>query len=114
YVNISTGLALTAFVAYVSSIVSKKYGAIQYALLSSLLSLVGTLGRGAVGEAFDLYGYAPVFRWTAATALISTVFVLLEWMRVTSQDRRQRAIDADAVVKEKAGEAVAATGEVSR
>ena len=94
YENISTGLALTAFVAYVSSIVSKKYGAIQYALLSSLLSLVGTLGRGAVGEAFDLYGYAPVFRWTAATALISTVFVLLEWMRVTAQERRAKA-DAD-------------------
>ena len=94
YENISTGLALTAFVAYVSSIVSKKYGAIQYALLSSLLSLVGTLGRGAVGEAFDLYGYAPVFRWTAATALVSTVFVLLEWMRVSAQERRARA-DAD-------------------
>ena len=85
YENVTTGLALTAFVAYVSSIVSKKYAAIQYALLSSLLSLVGTLGRGAVGEAFDLYGYAPVFRWTAATALISTVFVLLEWARVSRQ-----------------------------
>jgi PAT family beta-lactamase induction signal transducer AmpG len=94
YENISVGLALTAFVAYVSSIVSKKYGAIQYALLSSLLSLVGTLGRGAVGEAFDLYGYAPVFRWTAATALISTVFVLLEWMRVTAQERRAK-VDGD-------------------
>jgi PAT family beta-lactamase induction signal transducer AmpG len=44
-----------------------------------------------VGEAFDLYGYAPVFRWTAATALISTVFVLLEWMRVSSQERRAKA-----------------------
>ena len=87
YENVTTGLALTAFVAYVSSIVSKKYGAIQYALLSSLLSLVGTLGRGAVGEAFDMYGYAPVFRWTAATALISTVFVLLEWLRVTRAER---------------------------
>lgn len=94
YENISTGLALTAFVAYVSSIVSKKFGAIQYALLSSLLSLVGTLGRGAVGEAFDIYGYAPVFRWTAATALISTVFVILEWMRVTRQERRAR-VEAD-------------------
>ena len=88
YENISVGLALTAFVAYVSSIVSKKYGAIQYALLSSLLSLVGTLGRGAVGEAFDKYGYAPVFRWTAATAVVSTAFVLLEWMRVRARERR--------------------------
>ncbi|NUR45605.1 MAG: MFS transporter [Sphingomonas sp.] len=94
YENISTGLALTAFVAYVSSIVSKRYGAIQYALLSSLLSLVGTLGRGAVGEAFDLYGYAPVFRWTAATALISTSFVLLEWVRVNAQERRAK-VEAD-------------------
>jgi PAT family beta-lactamase induction signal transducer AmpG len=94
YENISTGLALTAFVAYVSSIVSKKYGAIQYALLSSLLSLVGTLGRGAVGEAFDIYGYAPVFRWTAATALVSTVFVLLEWMRVSTQERKGK-VEAD-------------------
>lgn len=94
YENISVGLALTAFVAYVSSIVSKKYGAIQYALLSSLLSLVGTLGRGAVGEAFDLYGYAPVFRWTAATALVSTLFVLLEWMRVSAQERKGK-VDAD-------------------
>jgi PAT family beta-lactamase induction signal transducer AmpG len=91
YENVTVGLALTAFVAYVSSIVSKKYGAIQYALLSSLLSLVGTLGRGAVGEAFDLYGYAPVFRWTAATALISTLFVLLEWWRVSRAERQAGA-----------------------
>lgn len=89
YENVTVGLALTAFVAYVSSIVSKKYGAIQYALLGSLLSLVGTLGRGAVGEAFDMYGYAPVFRWTAATALISTLFVLLEWLRANRAEKRE-------------------------
>jgi PAT family beta-lactamase induction signal transducer AmpG len=94
YENVTTGLALTAFVAYVSSIVSKKYGAIQYALLGSLLSLVGTLGRGAVGEAFDIYGYAPVFRWTAATALVSTLFVLLEWARATRENRRQAVAEA--------------------
>jgi PAT family beta-lactamase induction signal transducer AmpG len=66
-------------------------------LLSSLLSLVGTLGRGAVGEAFDMYGYAPVFRWTAATALISTFFVLLEWARVSAQSRREKAKTAESV-----------------
>jgi MFS transporter, PAT family, beta-lactamase induction signal transducer AmpG len=113
YENITTGLALTAFVAYVSSIVSKKYGAIQYALLGSLLSLVGTLGRGAVGEAFDLYGYAPVFRWTAATALVSTLFVLLEWARVTAQERSasaRTASDTDARV----AEALAESGQPAR
>lgn len=106
YENITTGLALTAFVAYVTSIVSKKYGAIQYALLGSLLSLVGTLGRGAVGEAFDKYGYAPVFRWTAATALVSTVFVLLEWMRMSAQDKRMRAAEDARLVTGVAQEAV--------
>ncbi|MFD1611896.1 AmpG family muropeptide MFS transporter [Sphingomonas tabacisoli] len=95
YENIATGLALTAFVAYVSSIVSKKYGAIQYALLSSLLSLVGTLGRGAVGEAFDVYGYAPVFRWTAATALIAVTFVIIEWLRVSAEARRTSAAEQE-------------------
>ncbi|MDE2560942.1 MAG: MFS transporter [Sphingomonadales bacterium] len=88
YENVSTGLALTAFVAYVSSIVSKKYAAIQYALLSSLVSLVGTLGRGAVGRAFDQFGYAPVFRWTAATALVAVLFVALEWARTSRIERR--------------------------
>jgi hypothetical protein len=32
-----------------------------------------------------------VFRWTAATALISTLFVLLEWMRISAQERRAKA-----------------------
>ena len=88
YENIVTGLALTAFVAYVSSIVSKQYGAIQYALLGSLVSLVGTLGRGWTGEAFQQYGYPAVFRWTALTAVVSVTFVLLEWARVAHQERK--------------------------
>ena len=88
YENVVTGLALTAFVAYVSSIVSKQYGAIQYALLGSLVSLVGTLGRGWTGEAFQQYGYPAVFRWTALTAVVSVTFVLLEWARVAYGERK--------------------------
>jgi len=114
YENITVGLALTAFVAYVTSIVSKKFGAIQYALLGSLLSLVGTLGRAPVGAAFDAYGYAPVFRWTAATALVSTVFVLLEWVRVSVQEKRARTVEDDALLRGKAQEAIAETGEPAR
>ena len=83
YENVATGIALTAFVAYLSGVVSKRYTAIQYALLSSLTFLVGTLGRGVVGEAFDRYGYAPVFRLTALAGVVSVCFVLLEWVRVS-------------------------------
>ena len=93
YENIATGVALTAFVAYLSSIISKKFTAVQYALLSSLTFLVGSLGRGVAGESFDKYGYAMVFRWTAMAGLIAMFFVLLEWARVTAQERRPLATE---------------------
>ncbi|GAO56228.1 MULTISPECIES: MFS transporter [unclassified Novosphingobium] len=85
--NISTGIAGAAFVAYMSGIVSKSYTAVQYALLSSLTFLVGSLGRGIAGEAFDTYGYAVVFRWTAAAGLVAVFFVLLEWVRVSREPK---------------------------
>jgi MFS transporter, PAT family, beta-lactamase induction signal transducer AmpG len=79
--NIAAGIAGAAFVAYLSSIVSKQYTAVQYALLSSLTFLIGSLGRGIAGEAFDTYGYAVVFHYTAAVGLIGVVFVIFEWIR---------------------------------
>ncbi|BEV00687.1 AmpG family muropeptide MFS transporter [Novosphingobium olei] len=85
--NVSTGIAGAAFVAYMSGIVSKSYTAVQYALLSSLTFLIGSLGRGIAGEAFDTYGYATVFRWTAAAGLVAVVMVLLEWVRVARAER---------------------------
>lgn len=85
--NISTGIAGAAFIAYLSGIVSKQYTAVQYALLSSLTFLIGSLGRGIAGEAFDTLGYATVFRYTAAVGLLAVVFVLLEWGRVARISR---------------------------
>ena len=114
YENITTGLALTAFVAYVSSIVSKQYAAVQYALLSSLLSLVGTLGRGVTGEAFDKFGYPTVFRWTAATALLSVLFVVLEWIRVAAKERREARLALAPDTGARATEALAETGQPAR
>jgi PAT family beta-lactamase induction signal transducer AmpG len=108
YENIATGIALTAFVAYLSGIVSKKFTAVQYALLSSLTFLVGSLGRGFVGESFDTYGYPLVFRWTAAAGLLAVVFVLLEWWRVAAEGKRsgeeagETAPTIDKAVKAKA------------
>ena len=81
YENISTGIAGAAFVAYVSGIVSKKYSAVQYALLSSLTFLIGSLGKGFAGELIDRIGYAAVFRDVAFLGLLAILFVVLEWMR---------------------------------
>ena len=92
--NVSTGIAGAAFVAYLSGIVSRNYTAVQYALLSSLTFLIGSLGRGIAGEAFDIYGYATVFRWTAAAGLVAAVFVLLEWARVRRAEAAERVSPA--------------------
>lgn len=81
--NIAGGLAGAAFVAYLSSITSKKYSAVQYALLSSLTFLVGTLGRGALGQMIELSGYVSVFLLTAALGTIAVVLCLAEWLRVS-------------------------------
>ena len=93
YENISTGLAGAAFVAFVSGIVSKKFAAVQYALLSSLTFLIGSLGKGFAGEMIDKYGYATVFREVAVVGLLAILFVLLEWWRSTAVARSAEAGD---------------------
>ncbi len=77
--NISTGIAGAAFVAYLSGQVSRRHTAVQYALLSSMTFLIGSLGKGVAGETIDHLGYATMFRWTAAAGLVAVAFVLLEW-----------------------------------
>jgi len=64
--------------------------------------LVGSLGRGVAGESFDKFGYALVFRWTAAAGLVAVLFVLLEWARVTAANRRAEAGTAPTVEPAKA------------
>lgn len=79
--NLSGGIAGAAFVAYLSAITAKSHAAVQYALLSSLTVLVGSLGRAALGEKIDSSGYAPVFFLTAAIGLIAVVLCLVETWR---------------------------------
>ena len=95
--NIAVGIAGAAFVAWLSSIVAKGYSAVQYALLSSLTMLVGTLGRGALGQMIEEQGYYHVFILTTLIGGIAVVLVLVEWWR-------QRRLGKDAgVVAPEAG-----------
>ena len=87
--NLAGGLAGAAFVAYLSSITAKSHAAVQYALLSSLTVLVGSLGRAALGEQIDVRGFAPVFFLTAAIGMIAVVLCVFEWVRQARETRRQ-------------------------
>lgn len=86
--NNCSGLAGGAYVAYLSSITSKKHSAVQYALLSSLTLLIGALGRGAFGEGIQTYGYPTMFRFAAWIGLLGILFVALEWIRVAREGGR--------------------------
>ena len=79
--NLAIGIAGAAYVAWLSSIVSKQFSAVQYALLSSLTLLVGTLGRGALGEMIEKQGYFDVFVLTTWIGLGAAVLVCFEWYR---------------------------------
>lgn len=87
--NIAGGIAGAAFVAYLSAITSREYSAVQYALLSSLTFLIGSLGRAALGAAIDEVGYAPVFRFTALIGVVAVVFCIFEWIRHARQRKRE-------------------------
>jgi PAT family beta-lactamase induction signal transducer AmpG len=79
--NIAAGFAGAVFVAYVSSLANKMHGAVQFAVFSSLTMLIGTLGRGALGEMIKTDGYASVFIFTMWLGGIAVVACLLEWWR---------------------------------
>ena len=100
--NLAIGIAGAAYIAWLSSIVSKKFSAVQYALLSSLTLLVGTLGRGALGEMIENQGYYDVFILTTWIGLGAAVLVCVEWYR----ESRGKALAG--IVAPEAGEAVPA------
>lgn len=101
--NLAIGIAGAAYIAWLSSIVAKGYSAVQYALLASLTLLVGTLGRGALGQMIEERGYYYVFILTTLIGGVAVVLCLAEWWRVTRLGRR-----ASGVVAPEAGEAVPA------
>jgi PAT family beta-lactamase induction signal transducer AmpG len=79
--NVAIGIAGAAYIAWLSSIVARGYSAVQYALLASLTLLVGTLGRGALGQMIEERGYYYVFIFTALIGVVAVVLCALEWIR---------------------------------
>ena len=81
--NVSGGLAISVFIAYLSSLTNTAYTATQYALFSSLMTLPGQLLAGFTGMLAELVGWVPFFFITAATGVpaIILAFVLLRVAR---------------------------------
>ncbi|HPE32128.1 MAG TPA: hypothetical protein PLV61_13125 [Parvularculaceae bacterium] len=89
--NLAVGFASAANVVYLSSIVNPRYAAVQYALLASLTMLIGSLGRGALGELIEMKGYAYVFYLTAAMGLVAVAASGAEWARQAHERMKAKA-----------------------
>jgi PAT family beta-lactamase induction signal transducer AmpG len=63
--NLAAGLAGAAFVAFLSALTSVKFTAVQYAVFSSLMTLVPKLFGGYSGTIVDFAGYETFFLITA-------------------------------------------------
>jgi MFS transporter, PAT family, beta-lactamase induction signal transducer AmpG len=80
--NLSTGIASTAFIAYMSSLTNIAYTATQYALLSSMMKLIPEWLAGFSGVAVNNLGYAHFF---IGTALLGLPVLVLIWFASKKQ-----------------------------
>lgn len=84
--NLSGGLSITVFIAYLSSLTNKHYTATQYALFSSLMTLPGKFIGGFSGFIVDGYGYASFFIYASMMG-IPAILLVLYLMRHLSADK---------------------------
>jgi len=82
--NLSGGLAVVAFIAYLSGLTSKAYTATQYALFSSLMTLPGKFIGGFSGVVVDAAGYPSFFTFAAVLGIPAIILVCVIW-RVDSK-----------------------------
>ena len=77
--NLSGGLAVVAFIAYLSSLTSSAYTATQYALFSSLMTLPGKFFGGFSGVIVDGFGYPLFFMVAAGMGVPAIILVCVLW-----------------------------------
>ncbi len=76
--NISSGMATTAFVAYLSSLCNQAYTATQYALLSSMMAFTRDVLSASAGWVADQVDWSVFFLISAAAAVPG--LLVLAWL----------------------------------
>lgn len=74
--NLSGGIAIAVFIAYLSSLTNVAYTATQYALFSSLMTLPAKLLAGVSGAIVDNFGYPWFFVYASAIGVPAILLVL--------------------------------------
>ena len=81
--NLSAGIATTAFIAFLSSLTSISFTAVQYAIFSSIMTLFPKLIGGYSGTMVSSFGYEKFFLLTAVMG-IPVLFLIWVVQKVLS------------------------------
>ncbi len=84
--NLCAGLAGAAFVAFLSGLTNVSFSAMQYAIFSSVMTLLPKLLAGYSGSMVDSLGYNQFFVITTLLGLPVLVLVVLAGKRLIKQD----------------------------
>ncbi len=79
--NLSAGLASAAFIAFLSKLTNISFTAVQYAIFSSLMTLLPKILGGYSGSMVDSMGYPNFFIFTAALGIPVLVLILIAGKR---------------------------------
>ena len=75
--NLSAGIASAAFVAFLSSLTNVSFTAMQYAIFSSMMTLIPKVLGGYSGSMVDAIGYPSFFLFTAILGLPVLVLIIV-------------------------------------
>ena len=85
--NLSAGIASAAFVAFLSSLTNISFTAMQFAIFSSLMTLIPKVLGGYSGSIVDAVGYPDFFLITAILGLPVLLLIVVAARRFEIQDR---------------------------
>ncbi|MEJ2682690.1 MAG: MFS transporter, partial [Gammaproteobacteria bacterium] len=88
--NLAGGLAVAAFVAFLSSLTQVSFTAVQYAIFSSLMTLFPKLISGYSGTLVDAVGYSTFF---ALTAMMGVPVIAVLWQCWRQLQRRAANVE---------------------
>ena len=97
--NVTTGMAGTALVSYISSLCSPEFTATQYALLASCALLGRTVVGSTGGALSEAIGWVPFFVLTTVASL--PALLLLVWIDRSAATQSDRARAAGSLASER-------------
>jgi PAT family beta-lactamase induction signal transducer AmpG len=89
--NLAAGLASAAFIAFLSSLTNVQFTAVQYAIFSSLMTLLPKTLGGYSGGIVDSIGYPGFFLFTTLIGLPVLVLVWLAGRKLAIRDATEAA-----------------------